>query len=385
MVFPPTPETLSQLDRLLDAGAVRDVLERSLDQNLGDVRVQRVSYKPGERVDVHYETGAGDAVASAVAGVDLAALARSWAPLAGRIEACAHSRAPVSYDGELDAVIAWLPFDPYLGALAEPAAELAARLGVPPAEPRLLRYKPHARATVRLDEHVLKAYGRDTHYERALGGLVARLPVSTAAYEGSVPDLRLTMQHAVAGTVPSDACAAAEEAGEAVARLQHAEVGAFAPLSPADLLHAAVRKAALIAAVAPELRDVVQRLGHRLADTLPDEVALVTAHGDFHVDQLLHTHAGITILDFDDLCLASPALDLATYAADVVRGRAADERVVATVLTSLLEGYGRRPAGLEWHLATVILARAAHPFQRQTVAWRQRTAAMVAMAERVLG
>jgi hypothetical protein len=46
--------------------------------------------------------------------------------------------------------------------------------------------------------------------------------------------------------------------------------------------------------------------------------------------------------------------------------------------------YGCRPAGLAWHLAAVILTRAVHPFQRQSPAWRARTAAMVAAAERAL-
>jgi hypothetical protein len=42
---------------------------------------------------------------------------------------------------------------------------------------------------------------------------------------------------------------------------------------------------------------------------------------------------------------------------------------------------GERPEALEWHLATAILTRAAHPFHRQVPAWRERMEAMVTTAE----
>jgi thiamine kinase-like enzyme len=107
----------------------------------------------------------------------------------------------------------------------------------------------------------------------------------------------------------------------------------------------------------------------------------VPAHGDFHADQLLLAGEELALIDLDQLCLADPALDLATYAADVVRGRATDLESVQRVLEPLLGGYGGRPAALDWHLATAILERAAHPFQRQLPGWPERVDAMVAAAE----
>ena len=89
-------------------------------------------------------------------------------------------------------------------------------------------------------------------------------------------------------------------------------------------------------------------------------------------------------IDFDSLCLAPPALDLATYAADVVRGRPTDAESLQDVLEPLLAGYGTRPEGLEWHLAAAILTRAAHPFHRQLPGWRERMEAMVSTAEATL-
>jgi aminoglycoside phosphotransferase (APT) family kinase protein len=123
----------------------------------------------------------------------------------------------------------------------------------------------------------------------------------------------------------------------------------------------------------------------RLGDSLPAGAALVPAHGDFHADQLLLREGAIAVIDFDQMCLAAPALDVATYAADVVRGRGGDLDRVDAVLEPLLEGFGARPEALEWHLSAAILGRAAHPFQRQVPGWRERTEEMLATAEASLG
>jgi hypothetical protein len=81
------------------------------------------------------------------------------------------------------------------------------------------------------------------------------------------------------------------------------------------------------------------------------------------------------------MCLAAPALDLATYAADVVRGRDTDLDAVGEVLDGLLDGYGARPEALAWHLSAAILARTAHPFHRQLPGWPDRVDAMLRAAE----
>jgi thiamine kinase-like enzyme len=137
----------------------------------------------------------------------------------------------------------------------------------------------------------------------------------------------------------------------------------------------------VIAAVHPALGARLEALTGALAAALPHDVPLVPSHGDFHADQLLVAPAGITVVDFDELCRAAPALDLATYAADVVRGREDDDAVLETVLAGLLAGYGAPPAALGWHLATALLGRCAHPFQRQVPDWPERTARMLAAAE----
>jgi Ser/Thr protein kinase RdoA (MazF antagonist) len=115
----------------------------------------------------------------------------------------------------------------------------------------------------------------------------------------------------------------------------------------------------------------------------PPGADLTTTHGDFHVDQLMMRDGGFVCLDFDGMCRAPAALDLATYAADVVRGRSDDVAQVEAVLAPLIDGYGRVPDDLEWYLRTAILCRATHPFRAQVPNWAERVAAMVAVADEV--
>jgi hypothetical protein len=384
---------LPQLELLLDTGAMRDVLARSLDEGarLGDVRVGRVVYKPGETVAVHYRAQVDgercDAVATSRAGVPLAERARK--PRYRELARRAGDRspgAPLSYDGSVGALITWLPFDPRLPALVLDGGELARRLGVAGGEPELIGYKPRSRAVLRLGEHVLKAYGTERQYEAALTGLMTAAregPLPTAEFAAAVPELRLTAQRELPGTRPARAVDVAERAGALVATLQRAELRSLPAAPAARELAAAARKADVIRAVVPSLGPRLDALVRRLGERRPPDAGGVPAHGDFHADQLLLTDDGLAVIDFDEMCLAAPALDLATYAADVVRGRDGDLDEVHAVLEPLLAGYGGRPGDLDWHLAAAILGRAAHPFHRQVRDWAQRVEAMVAAAEAV--
>jgi Ser/Thr protein kinase RdoA (MazF antagonist) len=176
----------------------------------------------------------------------------------------------------------------------------------------------------------------------------------------------------------------AGEAGAAVAALQHAALDGLHAAPPERQLASALHQAQLIGAVAPELRPLTEPLARRLERSLPTASRLRPAHGDFHADQLLVGRDRLAVVDFDALCRAPAALDLATYAADVVRGRPEDKDTLQDVLEPLLAGYGTRPEALEWHLATAILTRAAHPFHRQAPGWRERMEAMVSIAEATL-
>jgi thiamine kinase-like enzyme len=108
-----------------------------------------------------------------------------------------------------------------------------------------------------------------------------------------------------------------------------------------------------------------------LADTEPLLSRSVPCHGDFHPRQLLWACDTLHVVDLDSLCLGSPGLDLAEYAAEAG----------PTVVDALLAGYGARPKGFEWDLAAALLVRASHPFHRALPAWESRTEALLAAAE----
>jgi Ser/Thr protein kinase RdoA (MazF antagonist) len=229
---------------------------------------------------------------------------------------------------------------------------------------------------------VLKAYGAERQFAAAVAGLRAASagPLRTGAFAGAVPELRLTAQRTVEGRRPESAQEAAAAAGRLVAELQGSATSALTLSSPERQLDAAARKAELVASVLPELRPRVEVLLDRLRRDLPAAGTPVPAHGDFHVDQLL-VGDEVAVVDFDQMCLAAPALDLATYAADVVRGRGGDLEAVEATLAALLDGYGARPDDLGWHLGAAILGRVAHPFHRQVPGWPNRVDLMLRAAE----
>ena len=398
----PRDAALPRLGLLLDPVAMTPLLARSLGcpAEVGLARIARIAYTPGARAIVHYEVPVDgrteNAVAFVKAGRDLAARARR-APLpelAAQVNGRSPAATPVVYDAEARALLTWLPLDPRLPALAEPPSRLAGRLAragvqaAPGVEPTIVpeSYKPRVRIVLRLGRHVLKAYGDERSYERGLTGLrlAGSTPWRTPRLEAGFRDLRLTVQAAVDGSAPTPA-AAAVTAGELVQRLQAARVAPARAATPELLLALAEEKAALAAHLLPDLEPRLTRLLRRLRRSLPRARVLVPSHGDFDADQLLASGDGEpVVLDFDDLCLAAPALDLATYMADVVRGREEDRRTLAAVREALLAGYGMRPAALEWHLAVVVVARVAHSFQRAEHAWAERAAGMVRAAEEAL-
>ena len=95
-----------------------------------------------------------DAVATCIAGVDLAARARDAAlrALARRVDGRSPAAAPVSYDDEVGALVTWLPFDPRCRRSPRRRRELARRLRHRRRAARraeLVGYKPRSRAVLR--------------------------------------------------------------------------------------------------------------------------------------------------------------------------------------------------------------------------------------------
>jgi hypothetical protein len=280
--------------------------------------------------------------------------------------------------------------------LARPVPELLrllARAGIAvdegegPAE--TLVYRPGQRAVLRAGDVVLKAYADDAGFRAAIDGMrVAGLALQGGPrMRGALADLRLTVQATIDG-VPVPRARAHEVAPIAGAMLRVLHDGAvpgFRQSPPQHLLAAAARSAAVTAVIAPELGGRARNLLARLEEHAPRPGAMVPSHGDFNISQLLDVGGALAVLDFDEACLAAPALDVASYAANLVSGRPGDLQRAEAALEVLLDAYGARPEGLRWHMAALLLRRTPSPFRLYKKRWRERVEAIVTAAEEVLG
>jgi hypothetical protein len=310
---------------------------------------------------------------------------------------------PLHYERELDALIQWYPLDLELPALAEPPARLLAELVAGGAslrdvsgDPATLGYRPRRRAVVRVGEHVLKIYARQEDFAAAIAGLLAAGGLEglrTPALEGDLPARLVTMQRLLSGSPPSRAAAVAKEAGELLCVLRadwavappEAALDAGLPLAlPAHQLATAESSSRFVAALVPALESRLQALLRDLEASMPSIDRLVPSHGDFSARQLLVTPDGLAVVDWDAMRLAPPALDPATYAAHLVFGGPGDLDEASEVLEELLEGYGVRPPGLSWYLATAILRHSRYPFRCFDAHWPERIEGMVAASEAAL-
>jgi ABC-type multidrug transport system fused ATPase/permease subunit len=396
----PVDEALPQLPALLDPAAMAGALGRSLgreDAQLGDVRVHRVLYQPHERVTVHYRAEVDgrehDAVAHADAESDLAARPgrpayREVARMVGPRSPAAH---PVVHDADLDALISWAPFDVLLPGLYERPWHVASRLewaGVQLGDlgsgPSTLAYRPAGTAVVRLNGHVLRAYGDRARYDRALAGAKVAAPaVPAPGLVLGLRDLRVIVHKAIDAEPAHDPIAIGPAAGALLGELHAVRAERLTVETPERTLDRARARAALAATLVPALAPRLEALVERLAATVPAPGALVTSQGNFGSDQLRVHGCDVLLVDFNDMCLAPPALDVATYAAKVAHGRPDDE-APATALDAVLEGYGDRPEALDWYLATAILTRSTHPFRRQVPDWPERIDGLVRTAMEAL-
>jgi hypothetical protein len=392
---------LPQLTRLLSPVHMAPLLGRDAScPCIPDVRVQSVRYKPGANMVVQYAVATGDGWSTAVtysaAGGDMAAKVarrRDRAAARAATRGPATSR-PVGYLPDVDALVQWLPLDVRLPLLRWSSDKLDDRLvqiGLPSAgdaEPELLRYWARRRAVVGFGPYILKSYREADDYRDADRGLQATAQlrkVRSPAREGALPGRLTTVQRRSTGHSVSLRPAGSEPAGALLAELHTESVTGLRTTTPADILAKTAARAGLIGALLPGLRVRLDALLSRLEAAVPFGLALATSHGNYHAGQLLGDRDGLVLLDVDRLCQAAPAYDLASFAAHLAFGRRDDMERVMTTLDSLVAGYGRRPAGLEWFSSTCLLRRAVVPFRSQDEYWPDAVAQMVAAAGEALG
>jgi ATP-binding cassette, subfamily B, bacterial len=405
-VSAPSDPALPRLPVLLDPDAMATFLQRSLGPGapVPEVGVRFLRYKPGTNLVVRYDVGLDGRRCVAIAMIKAS---RSLARRAAKPENVALARLvngrspapmPLYYEPEIEALVQWFPLDLDLPTLAEPPERLldeldaaGASLGPADGAPATLAYKPRRRAVLRLGDHVLKLYAEQRPFERAAAGLRVAggvREVQTPTLAGRLPARLVTVQPALAGSRPARAADVAGEAGRLLAELHACSrpaPGAAIPAAPPSYqLRAAVLSSELVTALRPALDARVQALLRRLEETMPAGDGLVHSHGDFNARQLLLTPDGLAVVDFDSICHAPAALDVADYAAHEVRGTADEAEEITGLLDDVAGGYGDRPAGLSWYLATSIIRRAPEPFRYVEEQWPERVEGMVRTAELVL-
>jgi ATP-binding cassette, subfamily B, bacterial len=389
---------LPQLAQLLDTDAAAAVLARTLREGseLGEVTPRRLRYKPGRRLVVTYDAvvdgSPREAVVVADSKRDLGEVASRPANVAAgrRVNGRSPVDRPLRFDTSANVLVQWLPFDLELPLLREPAVELARRLGTlgfeadPRGERRRLGYKPFGRVVLRVGDHVVKGYATDGKYLAAVDALrfAEESGLRTSSFEARIDDLRATVQSALPGSVATDARALASVAGSLLGELHAGNARGLSPAFPERLLVSAAESGRLVSAVLPDAEPRVRSILDTLRRRLPPVAGLVCSHGDFEVGQLLEHGDEIALLDFDELCAAPRALDIANYAAHAAgHGGAAAALAVAE---TVVDGYGERPEGLSAYLAGSILIRASAPFCKLDRAWPEGVDALVSAAEEVL-
>jgi aminoglycoside phosphotransferase (APT) family kinase protein len=204
---------------------------------------------------------------------------------------------------------------------------------------------------------------------------------TTAVFEGALPELRTTVHLVLDGTSPGSAIHTAQSAGGLLRRIHDLPASGLEERSARDTLDSARRAAAVLRAVDPATDAQIEGLLARLEAKVPWSARLVTSHGDFHREELIHRDGDLAVLDVDEACRAAPARDLATYAAHAAAHEGADPRAV---LDGLLAGYGHNPGGLDWYLAAALLRRAERPFRVLEEDWPARVEELVDAADRAL-
>jgi ATP-binding cassette, subfamily B, bacterial len=406
----PIPEdaALPQMRRLLDPREMAEVFQRAIGDSVAprQVGIRYLRYKPGTNLVVHYDVELDDGRHDATAMITSRDFLQRRAAkpenraLAQMVDGRAPSPRPLAFDQEVRCLIQWYPLDISLPALAVPPDALSRRfqsigvsIPVTGEEPARLAYKPRRRAVLSLGGHVLKCYAKDADFFAAAAALEISSGLDSVIlrpqFEGALPSERVTAQSFLPGSSVDSAEQGATAAGRLLSTLHAAELGpAWRELlpaaSPKRQLAGAVASAGLVAVIAPPLRRRVETLLRELEQSIPDADELVPSHGDFNARQLLRVNGDLALTDFDELCLAPRALDIATYIAYVVRGEPAHLATGETVLYALLDEYGRWPQAMNWYLATMLLRRSPRPFRYFEREWPERVETMVDAAEAAL-
>lgn len=361
--IPPRDAGLPGSEVLFDVEALRELLGAGAD---AVVRLRYVEHEPGER-------------AVAMVAVD------------GRLAAVSVGAVAPAADG---VQVAWYPADPGLPGLRRGWTPLLDALGVELVDqdghevvPERLTWVPHRRLVVAVGDVIVKLHadGDETQWAvdcAAMVREVVRVPDVLAADTA----LAAHVQRRVAGRAlgREDALECIALSCELLEQLGQLEAARLVPYTTDELVAHGRRVAGLVGFIAPHERGRLDDVVACVEAHRPDAGALVAAHGDFNVGQLLVGDDGsLVLVDTDTLCAAGAGYDPASYAANLVAGRPGD---VDDARQALAAFAARRPeldraefdrAELDWYLAAMVLRRLDRGLRRYKRDWPARTERLI--------
>jgi aminoglycoside phosphotransferase (APT) family kinase protein len=411
----PHDPALPALGTALDGEAMQEVLQRRLGERLElhSCRACYVRYKPRTNALVKYEIRTRDGGRPLVAHARLFADETAAAIFARRslrrlVERAFESGATEGaiYLPELPAIVQFYPVDLKLPALTSALSpeHVATALGQAGLDagleqhepPELIRYKPTRKALLRFEHAGGRLYVKlhaDTRGARHMlfGDVLQSAGFPAAAPLLYHPELRMLVHSEQAGTslralrrVP-DFLGWMEPLAEALARFHSTSLDMLPARAAAYEARRARDSAASLAALLPARASELRGLGERLADHLEHATTPpAPVHGDFWDDQVLVSDQGVVLLDFDELRLGDPLVDVANLLAQLTVRQSEPVHESEAVRATFLDSYvSRRPHDsdrLALHEAAALLRSAVGSFRRLEPGWPESASHVVGLA-----
>lgn len=168
--------------------------------------------------------------------------------------------------------------------------------------------------------------------------------------------------------------------------LHSTPVDAIPGLPAADVTGSVTASGKAVGALLPARAEESLRLAARIAERLAGiDSRLAVLHGDFYDDQALVSGRGVTILDFDEICVGEPAADVGNFLAHLEENPEAAPALESAREAFLEASVRHRPETartVALFESAALLRRAVAPFRQMRPDWPERVAHVLELATR---
>ena len=173
---------------------------------------------------------------------------------------------------------------------------------------------------------------------------------------------------------------------EALEELHSTAIDAIPELYGLDAAGSVMASGMAIGSLLPERAEQSLQLATRIAARIGQlDTRTSVLHGDFYDDQALVSPRGVTLLDFDEICIGPPAADVGNFIAHLEQNRE-DATALEGARAAFLEACVLERPDVAWSVAlfesTALLRRAVAPFRQMRPDWPDRVAYIVELAAR---